>query len=635
MLLRQTIILRRFLPAVLAFLLGLFIVGARWGWIDRYASDLPYWDQWDAEGLHLLAPWLEHRPFWPEVFHAHNEHRVVLTKLTNFLLTAANGSWDQRLECVFNAVLPGIIAAALFLWSRRFSPPVILPAIWLLLATWGLPLAWPNIINGFHSQQFYLLGFSLGAIAWWPTSPVGSRRWWAGLICAVVALGSMASGFVAAVVAGGIIACRALQGSISRRTAGWSLLLAALIAVAGWMTIAKVDYHASIHAHSVTDFLTAFAKNLQWPIPQQGFLAVILWAPWAWLLIRFLRRPRAQMPDDHLVLLWMGGWVLLQIAATADARGVGGGGPAPRYLDTLLLGMIVNALILIPLATTRFKQSKPSIRKSLPLTFAAAWAALFAWGVIHYTTLGRDQMAQARAKIHAAVVNTHDYLLTNDIRYLQSDAIPYPGSTAFLERINRPSLRSLMPASVRPPLDTTAADNHGFVQVWTPEASLEHAALPPRPPIPPQVPFWSSWAHHPPPTPAEWTSDLLQAPTNWIKIEVIGRGPDVSLKVRDSYATETLAQVDLGIRDDQSWKPIYVHVPAQGFILTARDASAQGWVAFSAPVPVSTLSFLAIYLAAHGWILAQWAAIATTMLTLLALVLSLRPVSTDRSDTTV
>ena len=88
--------LRPSLRIALLVSLFLFVVGARWAVIDGNGMDLPNWDQWDAEGLHLLAPWYQHRLTLAEVFFPHNEHRVVLTKMANLGLTLANGQWDQR-----------------------------------------------------------------------------------------------------------------------------------------------------------------------------------------------------------------------------------------------------------------------------------------------------------------------------------------------------------------------------------------------------------------------------------------------------------------------------------------------------------------------------------------------------------
>ena len=68
-----------------AVCLFLLILGAKWTFIDRYGTDMPDWDQWDAEGLHLYAPWFTHDHFVRELFTPHNEHRIVLTKLQNLL----------------------------------------------------------------------------------------------------------------------------------------------------------------------------------------------------------------------------------------------------------------------------------------------------------------------------------------------------------------------------------------------------------------------------------------------------------------------------------------------------------------------------------------------------------------------
>ncbi len=149
------------LAALLVCLAGI-VIGARWTVLDRYGSDLPSWDQWDAEGLNLLAPWAEHR-LTPEMLLApHNEHRVVLTKLASLALAAADGQWDQRLECAFNALIAAAISAGLFAlglraWGRRRQGILFV----LLASAYALPLAWQNILYGFHSQQLFLVASRL------------------------------------------------------------------------------------------------------------------------------------------------------------------------------------------------------------------------------------------------------------------------------------------------------------------------------------------------------------------------------------------------------------------------------------------------------------------------------------------
>lgn len=64
----------------------LTVLGARWSVVAVYSMDVPEWDQWDAEGLHLLVPWFRDR-LVPALFTPHNEHYVVLTKLLNLAVT--------------------------------------------------------------------------------------------------------------------------------------------------------------------------------------------------------------------------------------------------------------------------------------------------------------------------------------------------------------------------------------------------------------------------------------------------------------------------------------------------------------------------------------------------------------------
>ena len=91
--------------------LFLVVVAAKWATFDRFGSPMPDWDQWDAEASALLVPWLEDDPgFLGQLFAAHNEHRVVLTKLQALALTLATGQWDARLAPVVIPLLHGLVA---------------------------------------------------------------------------------------------------------------------------------------------------------------------------------------------------------------------------------------------------------------------------------------------------------------------------------------------------------------------------------------------------------------------------------------------------------------------------------------------------------------------------------------------
>jgi hypothetical protein len=590
--------------------LALFVLGARWGYVDRFGTDLPWWDQWDAEGRYLLAPWYEQGSFFSGLFRAHNEHRVVLTKLVNFSLTLANGCWDQRLQIVINALLPASIAAALLWWSQRFCPRRVRPLVWLLLAVaWGLPLAWPNVLSAFHSQQFFLIGLSFCAIAWLPAPP-GTRRWWFGAVCAVLALGSMASGFFAVIVASALVGWRLIRRETDWRSARPTLMVAAAVILIAVGTRATVEYHEGLKAHNWCDFGLTFWHGLQWPWPHWSPLAVVLWAPWAWLAIALLRSRRGSLDADGVLLLGLGGWVLLQLLATAYARGAGGPEPAPRYMDTLVFGAIVNALALGWLATRTGAQPR------ILGTLAAAWLAAFTWGTAHYTRLGWRELHLARDGYRAAETNVRAYMLTNDARYLENKDIPYPSSEAFIGFMGHSALRALLPAIVRPPMEMTPVSTTGFRLVKPGHVTT---ALPHTMPPLPGEPYWSSWNDGKSSRTGEWISVPLDSTSRELVFRIAGAGPDAALEIRDAATLETLTRLEPPTGHEGSWQTVRVRTPSGSFLIAAIDHSDSGWLAFTAPVEVPSLSVSAVWLAHHGWLLARYAAGIALVFTLLTI----------------
>ena len=106
---------RWWLAAWLVALL-LVILGAKLWIIQVYGSPLPYWDQWDEAKL-VFKPWLEGHLTWGALFAAHNEHRIVFTRLLDLLELRLNGQWDPELQnggqraaargvCLWTGILP-------------------------------------------------------------------------------------------------------------------------------------------------------------------------------------------------------------------------------------------------------------------------------------------------------------------------------------------------------------------------------------------------------------------------------------------------------------------------------------------------------------------------------------------------
>src|SRR5580700_6563800 len=75
------------------------VLGGKFLVIDRYGSDLPFWDQWDGEGDFLIHRFAENRLTFHQLFAGHNEHRIFFTRILVLGLYLANDrQWDAKLE---------------------------------------------------------------------------------------------------------------------------------------------------------------------------------------------------------------------------------------------------------------------------------------------------------------------------------------------------------------------------------------------------------------------------------------------------------------------------------------------------------------------------------------------------------
>ncbi|PTX92588.1 hypothetical protein DB354_14775 [Opitutus sp. ER46] len=602
--------------ALLAIILGL-----NWAAYDRYGSDMPNWDQWDAEGVHAIGPWFSGDHFVRNLFAAHNEHRVILTKAQNLALTLVNGQWDARLQSVVNALLHAGIAVGLWLLARRAIAPRLQPFAFAGLALlFGLPLSDQNLLSGFHSQQYWLIGLSLIAIALLPFSRPASRRWWAGLAAAILVLGSMGSGYLAATTVFGVVLWRALCRETSFRSAWPTLLVTGLITAFGEATRITVDYHASLVATNARDFVVTLLRNLEWPLHEQDWAGPFLWTPWLVLtlltLVRSLR-VRAGRPAPAAItwaIVALGGWAFGQVLATAYARGAGGAYPASRYAGTLIFGLGVNVLAALHLVWPR--PAGPALatspaahvgawRSALRITVVVLWALLLAAGLQWRLTYNlADPLPHAKQYYAGGEAHLRSYLVTGDAAQL-SDPIPYITAEALVERLAVPGVRPLLPASVRPAVPLEPARAEGFTRNWvtprTPAPRPGHGLAPDTPPLPARV-TWGSFSTAGLAGIGEWRSQPIAPSAHaWLRFDIAGQlgEPGVSLELLDAASGKLLATVGPA-SGTGPWRAAYVRVPAQPFVIVAHDRDAHRWLAFSAPVEVATLSYLAVLVVRHA-----------------------------------
>lgn len=628
--------LKNTLTAALALCLLLLIVGAKWATFGRYGSPMPDWDQWDAEAMELFVPWFTNDEFLKHLFNPHNEHRIVLTKLQNLAVVLLNGQWDSRLEAVVNAPLHAALGVAFWLagcrWSaRRWHAPLFV----LAAALFGLPLAWQNVLGGFHSQQYWLLGLSFAALLTLPFARAWSGAWWLGAAGAVLALGSMGSGFLAAAVVLPVVGWRLLGRETTLRAAWPALALALLLVTVGLLTRHEVPWHAELKAKTVHDFVFSLVHSLQWPLHSAHWAALVLWLPWLVVATRVARNFRRPASRDNRIaqtLAALGGWVLVQLVATAYARGANADYPASRYMDTLAFGTMVNAL-----ALAWWLSTLPAGRAFRVGAHAVGlgWVVTLGFG-LHQLTVSNltYDLPDARAKYYdKAESNLRRYLATDDPRELAYPEIPFPSAPGLVERLAIPSLRALMPVPVRTPVPMTPDPAAGSAGFHGNRALGSHFERPPKLGLSPETgvldytPTWGSFA----PTgdgraaTGRWTSAPLPTPQfRWLKFEVAGDlgrpGAGVSVALHDAASGALLAELHPTRIPGDTWRSVYVRSPRAPFVVKAVDASATQWVALSPPVEMGGGSYWARNAGRHGLLLAGIAAVAALGLGICGLV---------------
>ena len=440
---------------------GLFaaILGVKAFLIHRYGSDLPFWDQWAREGEMTIAPAREGTLRWTDLLAPHSEHRIVPTLALNLALEQWSGQWDARVECLVNAGLHTALMVLLTAYVFRvYSPRAALGVAWIQLALSAAALDWENTLSGFQSCFYFLIGFSLVAL-WGLLGPrgAGSPRWWVGLLAGGCAALSLGSGLLCFGAAAGVVAVRGWVRPGQRWRSAVTVLACVAALLACWLTRGIAPWDDAVKAKSLGDFGAYLMHCLAWPAPGWAAVAACAWLPWLILAARWgwsalsstrflIRQGQANLRQE--LLLAAGLWVLLQIAAVSHYRGAGGGYPAVRYADIFFVGVLVNFLAWYEwwsaLSPTRWASARvPALLLWLSLlTVGAVTASVPAWRGTFPSMAGRSRVYEQNVTL---------YLQTGDVAQIEPPhQVPFPLVDWFKRMLDRPSLRAVLPVSVRP-----------------------------------------------------------------------------------------------------------------------------------------------------------------------------------------
>lgn len=434
-----------------AWLAALFLVvlGAKLWVVQLYGSPLPLWDQWYEAEL-FFRPWVEGHLTWQAFFAAHNEHRILFTRLLDLGVIWLNGRWEPLLQMTVNAFVHAafVCGLAFCLWDflGRKSGGLI---CFLLAPFFALPYAGENTIWAFNSQQYFLSIFSLATLAGLGLGKPGSRRWWCGLAAAIMGLVTMASGLLAPMAVGGLTVLRAIKQRRMER--GNLITLGACLVVMGLGAALSVTMEDDrpLRAHSLMEFTSALARNLAWPFFNAPEMVCLLSLPLA-VLVALYFRPNFPVPRAAEFLLAFGLWGGLQSAGLAYGRAnYGEVIPASRYMDVLNVFVIASLFTTVLLSQLWFRgQFSKWAVTLLPLVFA---------GVIFFGLCRISQIVVENLLLPTRMMNlaaeerVETFMATGDAAGFLEKPTVRPDPKLVLHVLNNAKLQTIMPAVCLPP----------------------------------------------------------------------------------------------------------------------------------------------------------------------------------------
>lgn len=422
------------------FALAALVFASRAWLIETWGSPVPFWDQWGVEAT-LYRNWLTGTLGWRDLFIAHNEHRIALTRLADLALFTACDGWSVWAQLILNAVLHAVIVGGV---AAVFWPELAVKSrAWLLgglAILFCAPAGWQNALWGFQSQVYFTNLFAVAALASLPPGREWSGRWWFGWAALVFALFGNASGVLAAAVALGLT-----WPKFWTRRAGLAFLAICLVVGLGFALRVPAPHHDSLHARSIGQFLPVFARCLSWPHVDSAWWWLAMQAPLVVLVVRRWKAGESLSPAEKFAT-GLVAFAVLQAAAVAYSRGAGlfESRPLSRYQDPLLLGAAAHVFAAVQLAAKSGRYGR--------FVFLGWWALVLG-GLIQLTATNLSlHLPFKRARDQASLAQVRAYLNTGDTSVFPRGspfAGPHPNPAEVIRVLDDPLLRPLLPEAFR------------------------------------------------------------------------------------------------------------------------------------------------------------------------------------------
>ncbi|MBV8837579.1 MAG: hypothetical protein JO000_13640 [Alphaproteobacteria bacterium] len=424
------------------------VLGAKLWLIAGYGSSTPFWDEW-LEAPQIFRPYLTGELSLGGLVAAHNEHRIVLTRLVALALFAAQGHWDPVAQMLFNAVIH-LAALGIFIvmLTRTLDTGRALLLATLVALLFAVPFGWANTVVGFQTQ--YDLLVLLAPLSLWLlyAASAWSPRWWLGTLLGILSYFSIASG---ALTFPAFVLLALLQ--LARRTrkgrAEWLGVLAhAGLAAIILHDIPTVPEHQGIGPSSLAGWIGSVGIVASWPVSKTSWpllalvpIALGLYAP-VMLLAWRLVAARAPVRDSRWLLVALAGWSALQLLAFVYGRGAAV--LQSRYYDILMLAPLVSAAALLCA-----QQESAARWRRAATAFACVW---FAAVIIGFGQKALDdlptELQWRQQTSEAQTRNLKTYLASGDFGALQNKPeldVPYPDIAFLRDTVSDPVIRAILP----------------------------------------------------------------------------------------------------------------------------------------------------------------------------------------------
>jgi hypothetical protein len=425
---------------------SVFVLGVKLAIIAIYGNATPYWDQWDAEAGNLYRPWLEGSLYWKDLFAAHNEHRILTTRLLALVLLELNGKiWNPILQMQVNAVIHvASLSVLLFYMSKIISPANKIALFVFSAGMFSIPFGWENTLAGFQAGFYFLLLFSFVFLWAMSAYQTYSLNWWLGVIAGVLCLVTLASGALTVLAGSLILVFRRLIIKDKEGVAISAIALLIVLAVVAISLTLSIAGHAALKAQSLPQFLAALGALLSWPTNK--IWGVIIQVPVLVLLLRILTNKGYQSPP-YFFIVAMTLWLFGQFISIAYGRAVAV--TSSRYLDLFAIGLVLNFAALIVLLN--HANTKHKFHYGLGI---AVWLATVTFGFsMSAGKLSKDLQTKAQQG-QEQEKTVRAYLCSGDVTHLQGKPfkfIPYPNPERLKSLLDNTAIRSVLPRNIYMP----------------------------------------------------------------------------------------------------------------------------------------------------------------------------------------